>query len=213
MAMATVPSATLRALGRRDPALAKVMPRLEPCPVLPHPAKKRQSHFESLAQAIVYQQLAGKAAATIFGRVRALTPGPRFPKAEELLRLPEARVRGAGVSAAKFAALCDLAERSLDGRLPLRSLGRQDDATVLEELVAIRGIGPWTAQMFLMFKLGRPDVIAPGDLGLQEGLRRLDRLPQRPSEKELEARAEIWAPYRTIASWYLWRLADTGLSE
>lgn len=206
--MANIPSATLRALARRDPRLGKAMARLEPCPAFPESAKKRQSHFESLAQAIVYQQLAGAAAATIFGRVCALTPGTRFPKASDLLALPEASLRGAGLSANKLLALQDLAARSLDGRLPLRSLGRQDDDAILEELVAVRGIGPWTAQMFLMFKLGRLDILAPGDLGLQEGLRRLDGLAERPKPQELERRGAVWAPYRSIASWYLWRLAD-----
>lgn len=184
------------------------MKRLDPCPVFPESHKKRQSHFESLAQAIVYQQLAGAAAATIFGRVCGLTAGPRFPKAAELLALPEKKLRGAGLSANKLLALQDLAARSLDGRLPLRSLGRQSNDTILEELVAVRGIGPWTAQMFLMFKLGRLDVLAPGDLGLQEGLRRLDGLQERPSPAKFEARGEDWAPYRTVACWYLWRLAD-----
>lgn len=206
--MATIPSATLRALARRDPRLGRAMKRLDPCPVFPESHKKRQSHFESLAQAIVYQQLAGAAAATIFGRVCGLTAGPRFPKAAELLALPEKKLRGAGLSANKLLALQDLAARSLDGRLPLRSLGRQSNDTILEELVAVRGIGPWTAQMFLMFKLGRLDVLAPGDLGLQEGLRRLDGLQERPSPAKFEARGEDWAPYRTVACWYLWRLAD-----
>ena len=105
-------------------------------------------------------------------------------------------------------ALRDLATRSLDGSLRLRGLHRLDDEAIVERLVEVRGIGPWSVHMFLMFRLGRLDVIAPGDLGLQEGLRRLDGLSERPGPRELAARAEVWSPLRSVASWVLWRLAD-----
>lgn len=198
----------LRALERRDPVLGATMRRLPGWPGFPDPVRSRQTHFEALGRAIVYQQLAGKAAATIHGRVCALTQGPRLPKPEELLRLPERKLRGAGLSANKMAALLDLAGRIADGRLRTRGLGRLPDDEVVERLVEVRGIGVWTAQMFLMFKLGRLDVLPIGDLGVQEGARRLDGLEARPSPQELEERGEVWGPLRSVASWYLWRLAD-----
>ena len=138
----------------------------------------------------------------------ALAAGRGFPTAAEILELPDERLRAAGLSGNKLLSLRDLAERSLDGRLRLRSLGRFDDETVIEELIAVRGIGRWTAQMFLMFRLGRLDVMAPDDLGLQEGMKRLDGLAARPRPKELAARAEDWAPLRSVASWVLWRLTE-----
>jgi DNA-3-methyladenine glycosylase II len=178
-----------------------------PFPGFPDP-KQGRSHFHALARAIVYQQLAGAAARTIHDRVVALTPGSRFPRAEEIQRLSDAELRGAGLSAAKLAAIRDLAEHTLDGRIRLRSIARRPDDEVIDELVQVRGVGRWTAQMFLMFRLGRLDVLAGGDLGLQEGLRRLDGLAERPSPKELEARGAVWAPLRSVASWVLWRLTE-----
>ncbi|MEM9383289.1 MAG: DNA-3-methyladenine glycosylase 2 family protein [Planctomycetota bacterium] len=166
------------------------------------------SHFHALSRAIVYQQLAGAAARTIHDRVLALTPGKRFPTSEEILALPDDALRGAGLSAGKLAAMRDLAERCVDGRLRLRSLSRLEDEEVIETLVQVRGIGRWTAQMFLMFRLARLDVLAPDDLGLREGMRRLDGLGERPSPRELEARAASWAPLRSVASWVLWRLTE-----
>lgn len=198
----------LRALARRDPRLGAWMRRLEPFPGFPEPRRERDTHYESLARAIVFQQLATRAAETIHGRVCALTPGPRFPTAEELARVPDAALRGAGLSAAKLAALRDLASRCSDGRLRLAGIGRRDDARVVEHLVEVRGIGTWSAQMFLLFRLGRLDVLAPGDLGLQEGLRILDELGTRPGPKELEARGAVWAPLRSVASWTLWRIVE-----
>lgn len=199
--------AELRALARRDPAMGAALRRVPAFPRLP--ARKRgETHFHALARAIVFQQLAGKAAATIHGRCCALTAGPRFPSAEEVARLPDDALRGAGLSANKLRALRDLSERALDGRLRLASIGRRPDEEIIEELVQVRGIGRWTAQMFLMFRLGRLDVLAPDDLGLQEGMKRLDGLEARPGPKELGLRGEVWAPVRSVASWVLWRLTE-----
>ena len=117
-------------------------------------------------------------------------------------------MRGAGLSRNKLASMRDLAQRVVDGELRLRSLGRMADPEVIEHLVQVRGIGPWTAQVFLMFKLGRPDVLPPADLGLQEGLRILDGRRKRPTAKQLEERATAWAPFRTQAAWTLWRVVD-----
>jgi DNA-3-methyladenine glycosylase II len=197
----------LRSLAQRDAALGAALVRVAPFPGFPVPGSA-DSHFHSLARAIVSQQLATAAARTIHDRVRALTPGPRFPRPEELLALAPERLRGAGLSAAKLAALTDLAERCIDGRLALPRVSRLSDEAVIERLVEVRGIGRWTAQMFLMFRLGRLDVLAPDDLGLREGLRRLDGLAERPTPKELAARGERWAPLRSVASWVLWRLCE-----
>lgn len=180
---------------------------MAPFPKLPS-ADGGQSHFHALSRAIIYQQLAGAAARTIHGRVLALTPGPRFPNAQALRRIPDGALRGAGLSANKLRALRDLSERCLDGRLKLRGIASRPNEVIIEQLVEVRGIGRWTAQMFLMFRLARLDVLAPLDLGLQEGLRRLDGLEERPTPKELEERGRCWSPLGSVASWVLWRLAE-----
>lgn len=201
--------AELAALARRDPRLGAAMRRVAPYPGFPsgheHPA---DSHFHALARAVVHQMLSGKAAATIHERLRRTTPGPRFPTAEQVLALDPAVLRGAGLSNAKVAALRDLATRSLSGELPLRRLARLPDEDVLAHVTAVRGLGEWTAQMFLLFRLGRLDVLPPHDLGVQEGLRRLDGLRERPKPKELLARAEVWRPLRSVGTWVMWRLCD-----
>ena len=199
----------LNALKRRDPVLAAVMKRLPKFPGFPDtPERQRETHFESLARAIVYQQLHGKAAATIHARACALTPGRKFPKpADWIAQKPEV-VRACGLYANKALALRDLAERSVDGRLDLRNAARLSDDELTERLVAVRGIGVWSAQMFLMFKLGRLDILPVGDLGVQEGLRRLDGLADRPTPKQLEERGAVWRPLASVAAWYMWRLTD-----
>jgi 3-methyladenine DNA glycosylase/8-oxoguanine DNA glycosylase len=159
-------------------------------------------------RAICYQQLSGKAAATIWGRLCALGERGRPPEPAVLLAFTEEELRAVGLSRQKVASLQDLAERVVYGRLVTRGLARASDDAVIARLTEVRGIGEWSAQMFLMFKLGRLDVMAPGDLGLQEGLRRLDGLAERPTPKALEARAADWAPLRSVASWVLWRLTE-----
>ncbi|HEX9794161.1 MAG TPA: DNA-3-methyladenine glycosylase 2 family protein [Planctomycetota bacterium] len=201
--------AQLRALARQDPLLGESLAAHGPYPEFPTPALRRWSHYQSLSRAIVFQQLAGKAATTIFNRVCALTPGSAFPKPEEFLRLAEARLRGAGLSHNKFLALRDLAEREARGDLKLRGVARLEDAEVVERLVQVRGIGEWTAQMFLLFRLGRLDVLAPGDLGVQEGMKRLYDLKDRPTPKQVEARGAAWAPLRSIGTWLMYREVDT----
>jgi len=201
-------SAQLRALYGRDPALARVRKGLETFPGFP--MLPRLPYFHTLARIIIYQQLASAAARTIHNRVQALSPNPkRFPTSGEILAQPEADLRGAGLSRNKLRAILDLAERVQDGRLTLRSLPRYSDQEVTDRLTEVWGIGQWTAQMFLLFHLGRLDVFAPGDLGLQEGIRVLDGLDTRPSPARALARAEVWSPLRSVASWYLWRLVDT----
>jgi DNA-3-methyladenine glycosylase II len=201
--------AELRALARRDPRLGRALRELPPFPGFPLPDHPRQrSHYASLTSAIVYQQLAGRAAETIWGRVCALDGGAAFPEPRQFLAHPDPRLRGAGLSRGKIAALRDLCQRIEDGRLLLPRLSRLSDARVIEELVEVRGIGRWSAQMFLMFRLGRLDVLADGDLGVQEGLRLLDGLDERPSAQEVQQRACSWSPLASVGCWYMWRLVD-----
>lgn len=210
MTPSNLPSpAQLRALFRRDPALGRVRKRLEPFPGFP--SGPRLPHFHALARIIIYQQLAVAAARTIHHRVQSLSPNPqRFPTSGEILALPQEALREAGLSRNKLRAILDLAERVQEGRVSLKTLYRQSDEEVMESLTRVWGIGEWTAQMFLLFHLGRLDVFAPRDLGLQEGIRILDGLEERPGPELAQERAEVWRPLRSVASWYLWRLADRG---
>lgn len=202
-------AAQLAALARRDPALGRLLRRVAPFPGFPDGAARViRSHFHALARSIVYQQLASAAAKTIHDRVAALTPSGRFPNAAELLALPQERLRAAGLSRNKLASLRELAAHVESGRLKLGSIARLDDEAVVARLVDVRGIGRWTAEMFLIFRLGRLDVMPATDLGVREGLRRLDGLEQRPPPSEVLARAESWRPLRSVASWALWRLAE-----
>jgi len=197
-----------KSLARKDPRLGKVLRKIEKFPFFPSSAQQRVSYFRYLGRAIVYQQLAGKVAQTIYGRVCRLTSGPSFPDPSEALKLSDKKLRGAGLSQAKMLAVQDLSRHALKGNLKLRSLWRLPDKEIIDRLVQVRGIGEWTAQMFLIFRLGRLDVMPTGDLGVQEGLRILDGLKNRPKPKELAARTEGWAPYRSVGAWAMWRLAD-----
>jgi len=167
--------------------------------------------FTALARAIVYQQLSGKAAATIYGCFAALFPGDA-PDAEQARRIPMERLRAAGLSNNKALAVLDLAERSLAGDLaPLRRMARMSDDEVVDNLCQVRGIGPWTAQMFLIFNLGRPDVMPATDLGVQKGVQAVYRMRKLPEPEQVLRRTRHLAPYRSAASWYFWRAADTEL--
>jgi 3-methyladenine DNA glycosylase/8-oxoguanine DNA glycosylase len=181
---------------------------LAPYPGFPAAQHAQGTYYESLARAIVYQQLAGAAAATIHGRVCALSGSRRFPSAARFLAIEDRALRSAGLSAGKLAALRDLAARCADGRLRLAPLARKSDEEIVTALTEVRGIGVWTAQMFLLFRLGRLDVLASGDLGVQEGLRLLDGRAERPGAREVEARGERWRPLASVACWALWRLVD-----
>ncbi|MBK7645532.1 MAG: DNA-3-methyladenine glycosylase 2 family protein [Planctomycetes bacterium] len=201
--------AELRALARRDPQLGRALKRLPPFPGFPERGHPRQrSHFASLSSAIVYQQLATKAAETIWKRVCALDGGRAFPEPALFLAHPDEHLRAAGLSRGKIAALRDLCTRIEEGRLVLARLSRLSDERVVEELVEVRGIGRWSAQMFLMFRLGRLDVLADGDLGVQEGLRLLDGLSGRPSAAQVAERARVWSPLASVGCWAMWRLVD-----
>jgi len=203
--------AQLKALYRRDPVLGEARKKLSTFPGFP--GESRRPYFHTLARIIIYQQLAGAAARTIHNRVQALSPNPRrFPTAGEILALPVDTLLGAGLSRSKHRAIMDLAERVQEGRLSLRSLHHYSDEEVTERLTEVWGIGEWSAQMFLLFHLGRLDVFAPGDLGLQEGIRILDGLEARPTPSEALERSEVWAPLTSVASWYLWRMVDEGVT-
>jgi len=168
----------------------------------------RGPHFHALARSIVYQQIATAAATAIYGRVRDLTPTTGFPTADQVLGLSEEELRGAGLSRSKTRAMRDLAEKTVSGELGLRSIGRQTDEEVIRRLTAVCGVGEWTAHMFLIFKLGRLDVMPTGDLAVREGLNILDGMEERPRPEMLLERAEVWRPLRSVASWFLWRLTD-----
>jgi DNA-3-methyladenine glycosylase II len=168
-----------------------------------------QSPFQALLRAIVYQQLSGKAAATIFGRVKALYPGRHGLRPAAILETPDEVLRAAGMSRAKTAAVKDLAAKTLDGTVPaVAKLHRMDDAEILSRLVGVRGIGPWTVEMLLMFRLGRPDVLPVSDLGVRRGFMLTYETGEMPHAKHLLDHAECWRPYRSVASWYLWRAVD-----
>lgn len=164
--------------------------------------------FNALIRAIVYQQLSGKAARTILDRFLALYPKSRFPMPQELLDTPDAKLRSAGLSAQKAGYLYDLAAKFLDGTVNPKRFKTMTDAQVYEHVVQVKGVGPWTTDMFLMFTLGRPDVLPTGDLGIQKGMQKLFKLKELPSPEKMRALAKPWEPYRSVASWYLWRLAD-----
>jgi DNA-3-methyladenine glycosylase II len=173
--------------------------------------------FDSLLESILYQQLHGKAAATIHGRVRALY-GDGDPTPEELLRTPEEQLRGCGVSGNKIRALRDLAERSLDGTVPtLAAIRRMPDDEIVKRLTTVRGIGPWTVEMLLIFRLGRPNVFPVTDYGVRKGfLLTFGKAPKSrpvatadlPTAEAMQRRAKKWQPWRSVASWYLWRACD-----
>ncbi|MGH9773432.1 MAG: DNA-3-methyladenine glycosylase family protein [Candidatus Acidiferrales bacterium] len=164
------------------------------------------SPYEALVEAIVYQSITGKAAATIFGRVKALSPSSACPTPEEMLRFRKPALRKAGLSGAKIAAMKDLARKTMEGIVPsLESARAMSDEELVERLIAVRGVGAWTVEMFLIFRLGRPDVLPIHDYGVQKGFALAYGKRYIPAPRELAAFGERWRPYRTVASWYLWR--------
>ena len=194
------------ALARLDPTMARLVDEHGPMR-LPRPPRADR-RFEDLAESIAYQQLAGKAAATIWGRFRALYgPGPL--DADDVLATPVESLRAAGLSGAKAAAILDLARHVAEGSLTLERAGRLSDDEISAQLVQVRGIGPWTAHMFLMFTLGRLDVWPIGDYGVRAGYARAWGLADLPSEKELGALGEPFTGGRSLVAWYCWRVLDS----
>jgi DNA-3-methyladenine glycosylase II len=165
-----------------------------------------QSPYEVLLESIAYQSISGKAAATIFGRVKAFSSTGSIPTPEEMLMLRKPALRKAGLSGAKILAMKDLAKKTLEGIVPTHDQAeKMSDEELIERLVSVRGIGPWTVEMFLIFRLGRPDVLPIHDLGVKKGWSVTYGKKYMPKPKELLAFGERWRPYRTVASWYMWR--------
>jgi DNA-3-methyladenine glycosylase II len=195
------------ALAERDPVMAKLVAEHGP------PILKRRSegidHFSALARSILYQQLAGKAAAAIHARFVTAVGGIVTPEA--VLAVPVETLRGAGLSGAKAGAITALADAVLSGQVPLAKLSRMKDDDIVVALSSVRGIGPWTAQMFCMFRLGRLDVWPVTDYGVRKGFARAYGLAEMPSPKELTQLGDAFRPYRSIAAWYCWRAAETVL--
>jgi methylated-DNA-[protein]-cysteine S-methyltransferase len=199
------PDAVVAHLTGRDARLGRIIAQVGPPRIR---LTETQSTFEALAESIVYQQLTGKAAATIHGRLRALFPRKRL-KPEALLAQKDEALRGAGLSRGKALALRDLAHKTLDGTVPsVRALHALDDDAIVERLVQVRGIGRWTVEMLLIFRLGRPDVLPVGDYGVRHGFKLAYGKREMPTPKDLERHGERWRPFRSAASWYLWRAVD-----
>jgi DNA-3-methyladenine glycosylase II len=190
-----------RILMRRDPVLATAIKAIGPCRMAD---RQRKDHLTALTGSIVSQQLSTKAAATIFGRFVALFPDTPL-SAPAILAVDDATLRGVGLSGQKVRYLRDLCERIVDGRLVLDEIESLDDEAVIERLTEVKGFGRWTAEMFLMFRLHRPDVLPVDDLGIVNAVQRLYRLRKRPDAKKLHKLGEAWKPYRSVASWYLWQ--------
>jgi 3-methyladenine DNA glycosylase/8-oxoguanine DNA glycosylase len=200
------PDAACRHLTAADPRLGALIARAGAFTMRPEPT---QSLFAALVESIVYQQLSGKAAETILGRVIALYRPRRFPRPVDILETPVERLRAAGLSAAKAAAVKDLATRTLEGTVPsMTQVRRLSDEEIIERLTTVRGIGRWTVEMLLLFRLGRPDVLPLGDLGVRKGFARTFNRRALLDPLVLHRRAERWRPYRSVASWYLWRALD-----
>lgn len=196
-------------LTRRDRKLGAWMRRMGPIDADPR-WRKSFDPVDALARAILYQQLSGKAAATIVSRVEAAIDSDRF-HCDTLARCDDATIRACGVSGNKLLALRDLALRESRGEIPdLRRMASMDNDAIIAALVPVRGIGRWTVEMMLMFRLGRPDVLPVDDLGIRKGAQVVDKRGEMPKPQELAARGEKWGPYRTYASLYLWRIADAA---
>jgi len=195
-----------RVLLRRDPVLAALIRRHGPCGLV---AARRADHFSALVRAITFQQLSTKAASTIYGRTVALMPAGH-PTPEGFAALTDEQLRAAGMSRQKSAYLRDLSEKILSGALNLEALDAMSDEEVIAALVQVKGIGRWSADMFLIFRLLRPDVLPVGDLGILTAVQNAYGLRKRPSPERLRKIGAAWRPYRSVASWYLWRSLDTS---
>ena len=189
-----------------DPTLRELIKRVGPCRL--HAVAPRDA-FETLCRTIASQQLSTKAADTIYGRFSDLFPNRR-PVPELVMTLDADRIRGCGFSRAKVTFIKDLAAHVIDGRLDLKRLRTHPDDEVLRQLVAVKGIGRWTAEVFLMFRLGRPDILPADDLGLMNAVHRAYKLRKRPTAKALRKMGERWSPHRSVAAWYLWASLTAG---
>lgn len=192
---------------RRDPVLKAVIRQVGPCTLSP----VKREPYEALVRAIAHQQVHGRAAEAILGRLIALYPGHDFPPAAQVLETPVEAMRGCGLSGSKVAAIRDIAEKSVGGLVPTRkAAARLSDEALIERLTAIRGVGRWTVEMLLIFTLGREDVLPVDDFGVREGYRVATGAEAQLKPKALAEIGEAWAPWRSIAAWYLWRAADAA---
>lgn len=199
-------AAAERRLAAADPMLGGLIARHGPCRLAPD---WTCSPYQALVRAVVYQQLHGKAAATILERMIALFPGVAFPSPDALLAASDDRLRSAGLSRQKTAALHDIARKTLDGIVPTNRLGLADagDEELIQRLTQVRGVGRWTVEMLLIFTLGRLDVLPVDDYGVRNGYRKATGRDSLVPPRELLVRGAVWAPYRSVASWYFWREA------
>jgi DNA-3-methyladenine glycosylase II len=197
--LAFTPSKALKHLSLRDPVLAGIIKS-----VGKYSIEQRPEPFRSLVEAIVYQQLAGRAADTIYGRFLKIYKG-RFPSSKRILSTSEQEFRAAGLSRQKIGYIRDLAARVADGRLKLDRITDLEDSKVVEQLVQVKGIGKWTADMFLIFCLGRPDVLPVGDLGLRRAMMVTYQLAELPLPAKMQEIAGAWKPYCSVATWYMWK--------
>ncbi len=203
--------AAVQHLRSADPVLGELIDAVGPCNL---ELRIVPDTFAALARSVVYQQLSGKAASAIFARLCALgsaldAKGEECPTPEVILASPVGSLRTVGMSAAKERSLRDMAERSVSGKLPaMADFAAMDDETVIAELSQVRGVGRWTAEMFLIFSLGRPDVLSGGDQGLRRGFQLAFDMAELPTPQDLLDHGKRWAPYRSVASWYLWRSAE-----
>jgi len=191
-----------RHLSRRDPALRQLIKRHRPCGLQPH-----ARHFETLIKAIVSQQLSTKVAEVILNRFKAIYAPARFPRPEQILATPDATIRAVGMSSGKVSFIKDLAAKTADGTLRFTRLPHMSEAEIVTLLTGVKGIGVWTAHMFLIFSLARLDVLPVGDLGIRRAIERVYELNHLPDAEEIERLAEKngWRPYCSVACWYLWR--------
>lgn len=205
--LAPVARAGTRQLARNDPGLAPIIRRAGRFQLTEH---RRDDPFTALAESIVHQQVSMKAGSTIFGRLLKLAGRGRMLSPKRVMKAGPEALRGAGLSRQKQSYMLDLAQQTTSGALDLARLERMDDEPVIRSLTTVKGIGRWSAQMYLMFRLGRLDVLPVDDLGLRKGIQQLLDLEELPGPKQIEAAAEGWAPYRSIATWYLWRSLEAG---
>ncbi len=188
--------------------MARIIAQVGPLGIVP-----RSERFQALARTIIFQQLAGAAASAIYNRFVALFPGTKFPSAEQVLATPDEHLRKAGLSGKKALYIKDLAGHIKDGTLNFHRFHRMTDDEIITDLTRVKGIGRWTAEIFLMFNLGRPDVMPADDLGVQSAVKRAYRMRERPTRKRLTKFGQRWSPYRTAAAWYLWRSLDITLPD
>src|SRR5450432_2142494 len=193
----------VRHLSERDECLKRLIAETVPFQI---DVADAQSPYEVLLESIAYQSISGKAAATIFGRIKALSSHGRPPTPEEMLKIPKVKLRKAGLSGAKALAMKDLAKKAMEGIVPTFDQAQSlSDQELVERLISVRGIGAWTVEMFLIFRLGRPDVLPIHDLGVKKGWSVAYSKKHMPKPAELLKFGERWRPYRTVASWYMWR--------